>query len=79
MSYLGVSQNPPLPLRRASSDRPAYYSVLDDIERRRKRELRKAARVSNAERRRRQCRYTAILAVLVTCLSLVLFLFAFIR
>ncbi|KAG5488817.1 hypothetical protein JIQ42_00434 [Leishmania sp. Namibia] len=50
--------------------KPAYYSVLEDAERRRAREMRRTLRLAEAEKRRQRYRVVAVALVLIMGLGL---------
>ncbi|SYZ70247.1 hypothetical_protein [Leishmania braziliensis MHOM/BR/75/M2904] len=60
-----------------SGSKPAYYSVLEDIERRRARELRRTLRVADAAKRRQQNRTIAMALALIVVLGLTVLVFFF--
>lgn len=53
-----------------AGSKPGYYSVLEDIERRRAREVRRTLRVAEAAKRRQQSRIIVMALVLVAALGL---------
>ncbi|KAL7695834.1 hypothetical protein N2W54_007412 [Lotmaria passim] len=66
----------PYPLARDTS---GYKAVLNDIERRRGREMRRTLRTAEAARKRQQCRNIVLAALLVVALGLAFLLLARLR
>ncbi|CAG9583942.1 hypothetical_protein [Leishmania major strain Friedlin] len=59
-----------------AGSKPGYYSVLEDIERRRAREMRRALRAAEAVQRRQQSRTIVMALVLIAALGLGFLIFS---